>query len=540
MSKGKEDLKQRFDNAESIHWDESFALRETPDFETLPALDRKLYNKLPSDIGNTERLVTRYGKNMAFVKTSGWFAWDKKRWSLEDGDKYAYLFAEKTARDLKGEAIAMRAAGPYEDETPKQFQERIKKFQRFALNSGNKTKINAMVDQAKCHLWQKPDIFNQNKNLFNVQNGTLNLEAEYNGEESFDGIVLQKHSRKDFITKVANVQYDPNAPQPQNFLKFIYDILPDDEIRNFMQRFCGYCLTGDTSESIVAMFWGGGSNGKSTLIDIIDYILGDYAMTTPFGTVLQSDKGSKGGGDATPDLARLPGARFVSAAEPDTGARLSEGAVKKVTGSDVLPARHLNKDFFEYVPQFKLVLSFNNKPYIRGQDEGIWRRLILIPFEQRFVDEELLDKNPHAKPKIKNLDKAMRKEASGILNWMLDGYRLWAETGLKIPEKIRAITDEYRQDSNPIYDFLSSWCVRDPKGTIQAKRCYTAYKLWCSDNGVDPISFTAFGTWIKDMNFEKTDGRLIFYKGLALTPDAETRMIDIETSQYRNRYEKED
>lgn len=537
--KGKEALSQTFDDAEFMRWDDDAPLKDVPEFESLPATDRKLYKKEPNDMGNTARLVTRFGKDLIFVKTSGWFAWDKKRWSLEDGEKYAYLFAEETVRRLRGEAVALQAAGCFEDETPKQFKERIKKFRKFALNSGNITRLSAMVKQAERHQWQSSDIFDTHKYLFNLQNGTLNLKADDNGEENFDGIILEKHKRDNRITKVANVSYDPNAPQPVHFLKFMQDIMPDDDVRNFLQRFFGYCITGDTTESIVAMFWGGGSNGKSTLIDIMDYILGDYAMATPFGTVLHSDKGSKGS-DASPDLARLPGARFVSAAEPDTGARLSEGTIKKVTGSDVLPARHLNRDFFEYVPQFKLILSFNNKPYIRGQDEGIWRRLLLIPFEQRFVDPEMLGKNPGAKPKIKNLDNLLRQEAPGILNWILDGYRLWAENGLQIPEKMRAATNEYRQDSNPIYGFITSWCNRNPKATIQAKRCFTAYKLWCSDNGMEPISFTAFGTWIKEMKFEKTDGRLIFYKGLELTPEAESRMVEVEQNHYRNRYEKED
>jgi putative DNA primase/helicase len=242
-------------------------------------------------------------------------------------------------------------------------------------------------------------------------------------------------------------------------------------------------------------------------------ILGDYARVLPFASLLHNDK--KNGSDASPDLARLPGSRMVMAAEPDVGAKFSESILKQLTGGEKMTARHLHKDFFEFTPQFKICLSFNNKPIIRGQDEGIWRRILLVPFEQRYVEPHELEANPGAKLKDKDLEARLWEEAPGILNWMLDGYRLWAESGLQIPDKVRAATLEYRHESNPVYELVDVWCELVPGGQIQAGRLYELYVLWCRENAIDPMSQTRFGYKIKDMKIEKKRvSGTIFYTGI--------------------------
>jgi putative DNA primase/helicase len=312
--------------------------------------------------------------------------------------------------------------------------------------------------------------------------------------------------------------------------------MPDDDIRLFLQRYFGYCLTGDTGEQVIVMFWGKGSNGKSTLMDMMNWLLGDYALVMPFASLLSS--GPQRGSDASPDFARLPGCRFLSSAEPDTGARFSESVLKQLTGGEKLAVRHLHKDFFEMKPQFKLCLSFNNKPYIRGQDEGIWRRILLVPFTQSFADPNdpaEMAKFPNALPKILNIEARLREEASGILNWMLDGYRMWLETGLDIPGKVRAATATYRHESNPVHQFVASWCEIVQGASVQASRLYEAYQLWCRDNAMDPVSQTSFGRRMSELKFERDTGQLVFYRGLMLGAEAEARLFAEESKRQRRK-----
>lgn len=205
--------------------------------------------------------------------------------------------------------------------------------------------------------------------------------------------------------------------------------------------------------------------------------MGSYAQVLPFASLLHDDK--RRGSEPSPDLAQLPGARLVTAAEPESGAKFSESMIKQITGGEKIKARHLRQDFFEFRPEFKPMLSFNSKPFIRGQDDGIWRRILLVPFKQKYVEEHERADNPGAKLKDKELEHRLwEEESSGILNWMLDGYRMWAETGLQIPDKVRVATNEYRQESNPVREFINIACEHNINATIQANCLYEAFKLW--------------------------------------------------------------
>ena len=200
--------------------------------------------------------------------------------------------------------------------------------------------------------------------------------------------------------------------------------------------------------------------------------------------------------------------------------------IKQITGGEKIKARHLRQDFFEFRPEFKPMLSFNNKPFIRGQDDGIWRRILLVPFKQKYVEEHERADNPGAKLKDKELERRLwEEESSGILNWVLDGYRLWAETGLQIPDKVRAATNEYRQESNPVREFISIACEHNLNATIQANCLYEAFKLWSVDNMMEVKSIQWFGRRIKELNIEKfNDGKNYHYKGFVLTQDMNNRL----------------
>ncbi len=539
--RGKEKLSGAFLGAEAITFSGSEPLREVPPFETLPAKDRELYKITLNDSGNTERLVKRFGKNLSYVEITGWYGWDKKRWSLEEGFRHANLYAEKTAKAIRGEAIAAQASGNMEDETPALFKDRIKAFYRFAIGSGNYTRIKAMVKLAENHLWAKVEDFDRHKLLLNLQNGTLDLDAPESekgncGDQEKPRVVLKRHNRNDKITKIANIEYDPEATR-EVFEQFMRDIMPDDEVRLFLQRYFGYCLTGSTDEQSILMLWGPGSNGKSTLINIIHEILGDYGIVTPIEAFLHNEKGGSSSA-ASPELAQLPGTRFVSASEPDTGARFSDKTLKLMTGGEKMYVRALFKNPFRFKPQFKICISFNNKPTIRDQSDGVWRRILLVPFSQKFVDTvEAAQKEPGAKVKIKNLEEKLKNEMPGILNWLLDGYRMWCEKGLCVPARVEDATKQYRHESNPVLSFLIACTEKRSTARVNATRLYNAYKLWCNDNSINPISQTLFGRKMTDMDYKKDVYQVTYYLDIELTNEWENKVLEEELRTERRREE---
>ncbi|MBX3727535.1 MAG: hypothetical protein KF823_16675, partial [Xanthomonadales bacterium] len=214
------------------------------------------------------------------------------------------------------------------------------------------------------------------------------------------------------------------------------------------------------------------------------------------------------GGDATPDLARLPGRRLALASEPEASDRLSETVVKTITGGDRLVARALYGEPFEFVPSFKLVLLSNVRPTIRGQDEGIWRRIILVPFTQVIPPASRRGKN--------ELIAELRQEGAGILNWMLDGLLMFREQGLAIPEPVRLATDAYRAESDPIGQFIAAATEPDPHGRVTATRLFHVFCDWCRANAVDPGSQTRFGRRMGDLSYRKETINVVYYVGLRI------------------------
>ncbi|MFP4098880.1 MAG: phage/plasmid primase, P4 family [Alphaproteobacteria bacterium] len=517
-------LRRIFTSAEEVHF-EDFSAIAAIDPDTLPALDKELIRHPRNDLSNSRRLIARHGDNIKFVREHGWYGWTSQYWSLDNGTRIVREAAQNTADKIRGEALAVAALGNFEDETPKEFKERLRAWRNFARSSGNTPRISAMIEEAKSGLEIVPEELDTHSCLVNVENGTLNLKAPDNGAENFDGIVLEPHTRDHFITKLAAVYYDPQALSPR-FRRFIDEIQPDYEIANFLQRWFGYCLTGSMKEQVILMCYGSGSNGKSVLMSLMNRLFGTYGQVLPFASLLHDDK--RRGSEPSPDLAQLPGARLVTAAEPETGAKFSESMIKQITGGEKIKARHLRQDFFEFRPECKVMLSFNNKPIIRGQDDGIWRRLLLVPFKQRYVEQHELTAYPGAKLKDKDLEAKLWEEAPGILNWVLDGYRMWAENGLQIPDKVRAATSQYRDESSPVREFLSGCTARKPGQSTRAGILFEAFKLWAADNAIDPRNSTWFGYRMKELHFEKhSDGKNVFYSGLSLSKEMMERLNDI-------------
>lgn len=457
-----------------------------------PPDDAELARLHCNDLGNAERFRARHGRDFLHVRDVGWHVWLGTHWSAKEGPDRARIAAHQTARAILTEA------GTLGDDAAS------KRLLKHGFDTGSSGRLSSMLQEAVPYLGVEPGDLDGDPALFNTAAGTLVLRG---------ACQLRPHARADRISKLSPVAYDPDADAPR-WRTFLHRILPDPELRVFVQTWFGYALTGHTGEQVLAFFYGSGANGKSTLLEVVGEVMGTYATVLPFQSLLHNDM--RGGADASPDLARLPGARLVWAAEPETGSRFSEALLKQLTGGDRMVVRHLRRDFFEFAPVFKLTLSGNNKPTIRGQDEGIWRRMLLVPFTETIPPDE---RRPDLKAHL-------LAEAPGILNWLLDGCRVWLERGLRVPEAVRAATETYRSESDLLGEFLTSCTRRAEGGRVQAKRLYDAYVSWARDNAASPITGTLFGRLLSERGYHKEKAGVMFYVGLELVEAVEPAAAD--------------
>ena len=273
--------------------------------------------------------------------------------------------------------------------------------------------------------------------------------------------------------------------------------LGDYELIRYVQRIVGYTAVGETTESVLLIPYGSGANGKSVFIELIHDLLGDYAKKTPIETLVDRRSGG-----IPNDIARLQGARMVSASETDIGGRLAEGTVKAMTGGDKLIARELYKPWFEFQPAFTPWLTTNHLPEIRGTDHGIWRRIRVIPFRATFTEEQ----------QDKTLGAKLRAELPGILNWLVDGVRDWmARGGLDEPPSVRAATNEYRTDLDTVGLWIDECCDTGPTQWATSKRLHQSYSEWAEGYGADQLSDKQLGARLAEKGFpgkrKSIDGR---------------------------------
>ncbi len=329
--------------------------------------------------------------------------------------------------------------------------------------------------------------------LLNLNNGTLDLHTR----------TLRSHSPADLMTKILPIDYLPDATAPR-FQQFMYEVMLDNqEMISFMQRFMGYCLTGEIKESKFFTFHGDGANGKSTLISVIHDVLGHYAVAAQGSTFLhrRSER-------IRNDIAALAGARFVSAVEVDPDDRLDEVLLKQITGGDTISVRKLYSEPFEMLPTFKLVLGVNRLPAIVGTDRGIWRRVCVIPFSATFEGDK----------QDKDLITKLRSERSGILNWMLVGLSDWKQQGLSEPVPVVQASQNYRARMDTLGLFINEECEQGDALMVRTSNFNAAYDRWCKDYGYFAISRRDLVPTMESKRFqrEKRRGGYLHYVGLAL------------------------
>ncbi len=443
-----------------------------------------------TDTGVAKRFVTEFGDRLRFVDPlGGWLLYDGERW-VKDEIGEVYRLIDRTAAAI----WAALATVPLR---------RRKNWAKFAARSESAHGKAAALTLAR----YEPPIaaravdFDANPWLLNLKNGTLNLQTDE----------FAPHSPTDLLLKIAPVTYDPRATAPV-FFAFLERIMAGRQaLVAFLQRFVGYCLTGDISEQVFLLWSGVGANGKSTLVDILRGVLGDYAFAADFSTFLSDSRNVRAPRE---DIARLAGARLVSAIEQNVTGKLDEGLIKKITGNDPLVARHLYKGSFEFIPTFKVILACNHRPNIGGSDHAMWRRVWCVPFDVTFPREEW-DKH--------FAERLVAREASGILNWALEGLRQWRAAGdLRAPAEVLTASNEYRESQDILGPFLAEYCIIGESHTAGATPLYNAYTCWATTAGECVESQRQFGEWLRERGFRSdrvtagpNKGRT-FYLGLAL------------------------
>jgi putative DNA primase/helicase len=442
-----------------------------------------------TDAGNGRRFADLYGEETRYCHNwDQWFIWNGTRW-LKDENGEAQRRAKETARTIYAEAAASL------DEYSR------KRLAAHAKQSERASAIRAMLflAQSESKIAIKPSDFDRDLWLLNVKNGTINLRT---GE-------LEPSNREHLITKVAPVEYSPKAKCPQ-WEKFLFQIMSKDrEMISFLQRAIGYSLTGDTTEQKFFFLFGSGANGKSTFLNIIREMLGDYAVQAAPELLVAKQVSSH-----PTELADLQGSRFVVAVEIEEGKRMAESLVKQVTGGDMIKARKLYQDFSEFAATFKLFLAANHKLTVLGDDHGIWRRVLLVPFTVTI---------PEAKRDTKLLEK-LRKELPGILAWAVRGCLDWKEQGLMPPAEVQNATASYKSEMDTVESFLNDQCVIASKEKVKVTDLFTAFIHWCGKNGQQSrLNRNDFSTRLKNRGYKsKREGKGYMWLGLGLNDERDT------------------
>lgn len=427
------------------------------------------------DMGNAERFVDLFGENVRYCYTEKkWYFYNSMRWSV-DNLGVILRMADKCVEAMKAEAkLYLQADEESGGDMAKAFEKHMKS------SRSNKSK-KAMLNEIEHHLPILPIQMDRYKMALNTPSGIINLK---NGD-------VKAHNPEYYFTKITSVDCAEAADCPR-WLAFLDDIFAGDkDLIRYIQKAVGYSLTGSTAEQCAFFLYGTGRNGKSTFIDVIRDVFGDYAANIQPETIMVKSSQSNA---INSDIARLKGARLVTSVEPNEGVRLNEELLKQLTGDDTVTARKLYSEEFEFKPEFKLWMATNHKPIIRGTDTGIWRRIHMIPFNVQ-IPEDKVDKN---------LTHKLKAEMTAIFKWCIDGCLMWQREGLQMPAAVLKSVREYRREMDVISAFIEDKCTLE--GTVQASMLYAAYASWADSNNEYCMSNTKFSTELAK-RFEKIKGR---------------------------------
>jgi putative DNA primase/helicase len=450
-----------------------------------------------TDLDASLRFVEDVADGLRYCIGIGWLAWDGKRWAIDGADHRAIELSKRAARKWT------TRAGRVHDEGR---ASRIKT----ALTLEGASHVKNAVDLAKSdpRLAVTVNQLDTGHMLLNVSNGTIDLHT---GK-------LRPHDRADLITKLAPVNFEPQARHPA-LDRYLLDLCADiPNMADFLARCAGYALTGDASAESVFLIQGPGGNGKTTLLESFAAFLGDYAVKMEFSSLCTSTRhGGRGAGSASPDIVKLRGSRLAYASEGDQSARLDAGIVKLLSGGETITARDLYETPITFPQTFKLWLVSNYDPRCDADDSGLWRRLVKVPFAALRGKPD-----PTLKTTLVN-DSAAR---AALLAWAVRGCLDWQERGsgrigLGVPEQVEAATAAYRseQDTTGAWfaELLADVAVLDCNGSTVNKDLRIHYERWCAENGASSLSLPRFSMFLAERGlFKRTSKSGMVWRGIRL------------------------
>jgi putative DNA primase/helicase len=429
-----------------------------PDVSDLPDAEPD-FGSTEADLANARRLAAQFGDQLRYVVPwKKWLCWDSTRWAPDDTGQ-AVRYAKQVADELPG---TLKGGGPSRTQTA--------------------AGINAMLSLAGTEpgIALTPKSLDADPYLLNVGNGTVDLHT---GQ-------LRAHDPADLITKICGASYHKDATAP-GFTEFMETVQSDPVMRDFLARLFGHALIGKVVEHVLAVCYGAGANGKTTLVEAVTKTFGDYARPVDPGLLIDR-------GEVHPtSTAALFGLRLAVTHETDAGRRLAEGTVKRLTGGDKITARRMREDFWDFDPSHTIVMHTNHKPTVAGTDEGIWRRLRMIPFDVVIPEEQRDGKLPER----------LALEVDGILTWLINGHRQWQDHGLAEPTKVTAATEAFRGESDMLGLFISERCMLGAYATVQSSELFAAWCEWCKRENFDAGTQTAFSRELTNRGFEKSRTR---------------------------------
>ena len=416
-----------------------------------------------TELGFARRLVHKHGEGLRYVVPwNRWLVWDGARWA-PDADGHVQRCMKVIAREVHT-ALIRGKADP----------DMLRAAKRAESSSGVKGALILAATEPEIAI--TPDKLDAHPYLLNCRNGVVDLQT---GE-------LLGHNPALLLTKMAGAPYEPDA-EGAEFAKFLERIQPSEDMRLFIRRLLGLSLEGKVTAHILPIFYGDGANGKSTLTDAVMSALGDYADAADPDLLRARTF------DAHPTgVADLFGLRLALLHESDAGHRLAEGTVKRLTGGDRLKARRMREDFWSFDPSHTFVMLTNHKPLVGGTDEGIWRRLRLVPFEVIIP----------AADRDESLGETLAAEAGSILAWLVAGYLDWRKNDLAEPDKVTEATLAYRAESDALGRFLEERCLAMPALHAGSSELFGAYEKWCATEREDPGTPKAFADAMKARGFE--------------------------------------
>ncbi|KQV27587.1 DNA primase [Rhizobium sp. Root1203] len=524
-----------------------------------------------SDTDNGKRLLKHFGQDLLVIsqekaKSALYGVWTGTHWDISNGGPKALAIAQQLGDRIGQErhyikptqseqerieagkiAAEMDAAGQDVDVGKRRllaarekaldaFSKRVKRRMDHAVSSKNIARMNAALACAAPHIIRTPDDLNADRMRFAVQNATLRFERKMQRQKNArfisreetpnvpetieicieaDVKVTDGHRREDLITHVAPVRYEPKAACPR-WMRFLETMLPDPAVRRLVQVSSGLGLVGITVQYLF-FHYGDGANGKSVYMETLCRLLGEVAVTLP-ATSLIGESGSSGG--ASPDLARLLGRRLLRVKELPEGEDLKENLVKELTGGETITARDLFAGYMDFDPIFVVIMSGNGYPKISGNDDGIWRRMAVVHWPVKVPEAE--------RREFEDMLGYFRPEYPGILNWLIEGVRIYLKEGLVIPDAVRSATQDYRDDMDRTSAFVARCIVRDETADpLQAKFLYSAYCRFTEDEGGKPMNVTAFGRAMSKKFKKDTTQRLHYYNGIRLRDVPEPHASDM-------------